>query len=134
MSPAQRISIRELRGSELFRREEMVEESTGVEEEQDEAVEWELARVRFIQRIVEAVATLHFLTPFLDTAFRFYINKVLLYFLTRETLQAYHTYDDHNPTLQAQLADLHRTVTLQLAFQYQQLVSSHHLWEPIERF
>jgi hypothetical protein len=120
----------------MFRKDnEMVEESTTTEEEQDEkAIEWELARVQFIQRIVESASSYNFLSFYLSTAFKFYINKVLLYFLSRETIESYKHYEDRNPKLVAQILENELRVKDQLNIQYTLLLKNHHLKEPIDKF
>ena len=55
---------------------------------------------------MEAVVARDFLSPYLTAAFKFYIHKVLLYFLTREALQAYKASEDRSPKLFSQLTDL----------------------------
>jgi hypothetical protein len=121
-----------MRASELFWREG--EMGDAAEEEQEEVVEWELARVRFIQRIVEAVDAHRFLSPFLAAAFRFYINKVLLYFLTHEALQAYKGSDAHRPQLVAELVGTEQRVREEVEAQLLLLTQGQLVSETIERF
>lgn len=55
--------------------------------------------MRFIQKIAKQVETCNFLTPFLLLSFKFYINKVVLYFLNKETIKNYRKDKDGHPKL-----------------------------------
>jgi len=55
--------------------------------------------MRFIQKIAKQVEACNFLTPFLLLGFKFYINKVVLYFLNKDTIKNYRKDKDGHPKL-----------------------------------
>ena len=61
--------------------------TTATDEEEESLLQWECARVQFVQRIVDTVIGYNFLSAWLTTAFKFYINKTLLYFLNRSEVK-----------------------------------------------
>lgn len=55
--------------------------------------------MRFVQKIARQVENFNFLNANLLTAFKFYINKVLLYMLNKDTLKNYRKDKDGHPKL-----------------------------------
>jgi len=55
--------------------------------------------MRFIQKIAKQIEAFNFLTPFLLLSFKFYINKVVLYFLNKDTIKNYRKDKDGHPKL-----------------------------------
>jgi len=45
--------------------------------------------MRFIQKIARQIETSNFMSNFLLLGFKFYINKVLLYFINKDTIRNY---------------------------------------------
>ena len=64
-----------------------IEDEEDEEDEEESVLEWEYARVLFVQRIVETIVGCNLLTFWMTTAFKFYINKALLYFLNRAEIK-----------------------------------------------
>jgi hypothetical protein len=77
--------------------------------------------MRFIQKITKQVETCSFLTPFLLLAFKFYINKVVMYLLNKETVKNYKKDKDGHPKLLKILTELESDVQVKLERLIQQI-------------
>jgi hypothetical protein len=97
-------------------------------------IEWEINQMRFIQKIAKQVEVCNFLSPFLLLAFKFYIHKVLLYLLNKETIKNYRKDKDGHPKLLKILADLEADITGKLDRAILQLRDSKEPNESIPNF
>lgn len=70
--------------------------------------------MRFIQKIAKQVETCNFLSPFLLLAFKFYIHKVVLYLLNKDSIKNYRKDKDGHPKLLKILADLETDLNVKL--------------------
>ena len=92
IQPQKRITIGQILTHGLMTDEEekMTPESpntTATEEDEETLLQWECSRVQFVEKIVETVVGYNFLSSWLTSAFKFYISKVLLYFLNRPEIK-----------------------------------------------
>lgn len=100
------------------------EPSTGEEDSVNEnalAIEWEINQMRFIQKIARQVEAQGFLSNFLLLGYKFYINKVLLYFINKDCIRNYRKDKDGHPKLLKTLADMEADFAVKLGRLLQQL-------------
>ena len=111
-----RISVGGLREHGLLRCKGGEEESTEEEASSElaVAVEWEINQIRFVQKIARQVESCGFLSPFLLLAFKFYINKVILFLLQKDLLKNYRRDKDGHPKLLKMLAEMESDVLAKL--------------------
>jgi hypothetical protein len=107
-------------------REESPNTTSTTEEEEEPMLEWECARVQFVQRVVESVVAYNFLSFWLITAFKFYINKALLYFLNRPEAKLLREAEGGNSKLEHQVSQLEVKILDQLKIQYSLLLKNKH--------
>ncbi len=108
----------------------MVEESTSTEEHDEEAIEWELGRVNFVEKVAAEVADMNFLGGDMLLALRFYLNKALLHFLHKEGLPK----QEAATPLLTQAQTLYASLSRELDTQGSVLLRCAHLCDSIERF
>lgn len=88
-----RINISNLREHPALNGKIVEEESTSTEEdlvsESVSAIQWEINQIKFIQKITFEIENRDFLSEFLLAGFKFYVNKVLLYFLNKDPIRKY---------------------------------------------
>lgn len=123
---AKRVAIAALREHPALRGKLAEEESTEEEalneiSENTQAIEWELNQIRFIQKIVRQVETQNILSTFLLLAFKFYVNKALLYLLNKDCIRNYRRDKDSHPKLIKILAELEADLGVKLDRLCQQL-------------
>lgn len=100
--PRQRISIADLKCHPALKIRPAEEDPSTEEEavsEQGVAVEWEVNHMRFIQKISKQIEQQGFMQGGLLLGFRFYINKVLLYLLNKESIRNYRKDKEGHPKL-----------------------------------
>ena len=134
---ARRATIPVLRDHPALRSKPSEEEATTEEEamsESTQAVEWELNQIRFVQKVMREVEAHNFLSPFLLLAFKFYIHKVLLYFLNRELLRNYRADKDGHPKLLKILADTEVELTSKLEKLFKEIRELKEVKESIANF
>lgn len=123
---ARRVAISALREHPALRGKVAEEESTEEEaineiSENTQAIEWELNQIRFIQKIVRQVETQNLLSTFLLLAFKFYVNKVLLHLIHKDSIRNYRKDKDSHPKLIKILAEMEADLGVKLDRLYQQL-------------
>lgn len=62
-------------------------------------IEWEINEMRFIQKLARQVESSNFLSSFLLLGFKFYINKMVLCMLHKDSLKNYRRDRDGHPKL-----------------------------------
>lgn len=61
--------------------------TTNDEDSDELTVEWEIKRIQYLQNIIQTIEDNKFLSDFLLAAYKFYMNKALLYFLNNDSLK-----------------------------------------------
>jgi hypothetical protein len=120
---SKRIGIASLKEHPALRGKVLEEESSSTTEEDEntQAIEWELNQIRFIQKILRQVETQNVLSTFLLLAFKFYVNKVLLYFINKDVIRNYRKDKDGHPKLLKILGEVEADLGVKLTRLYQQL-------------
>jgi hypothetical protein len=77
--------------------------------------------MRFIQKISREVETSNFLSPFLLLAYKFYVNKMILFLLNKDLVRNYRKDKEGHPKLLKVLADMESDVVVKMERLIQQL-------------
>lgn len=101
--------------------EEQSTEQDDLTSETSQLVEWEMNQIRFVQKIAKQVENHKFLSSFLHLAFRFYINKVLLYLINKDIVQNYLKDKQGHPKLLKMIKDTEADLCVKLERTLQQM-------------
>jgi len=101
MDTQKRITIAAIKDHAVLRHKLAEEESTEEENttEGASAIEWEINQMKFIQKIVRQVEVSSFLTPSLLLCFKFYISKMVLCMLNKDSVKNYRKDREGHPKL-----------------------------------
>lgn len=101
MDTQKRITIAGIKDHAVLRHKIAEEESTEEENttEGASAIEWEVNQMKFIQKIVRQVEVSSFLTPSLLLCFKFYISKMVLCMLNKDSVKNYRKDREGHPKL-----------------------------------
>ena len=98
-------------------RNKMAEEESTEEETSNEnasAIEWEINQMKFIQKIARQVEMNSFLTPSLLLCFKFYINKMVLCMLNKDSIKNYRKDKEGHPKLLKVISEMESDVLVKM--------------------
>ena len=120
MNPEKRISLSELTDYPLFHLKDDSNSSTTEEGSDNKAVQWEVNHINYLYSILKAVETQQCLSDSLLLAYKFYINKAIVYFLSKDQIKHFLNDEDSDEKL------VHKVKALK-KYAYEQLERHYHL-------
>jgi len=116
MNAEKRITINNMKEHAVLRNKMTEDESTEEENSNEisSAIEWEINQMKFIQKIMRQVETNSFLTPSLLLCFKFYINKMVLCMLNKDSIKNYRKDKEGHPKLLKVISDMESDILVKM--------------------